>query len=82
MIAAADQDRDGLVSEEEFYQFVSLATAHWTQENWSHPLIYPSDFPLSFFVFLSMQWVNLYMLKIFRHFNEWFNLMLSDKMLR
>jgi len=27
MISAVDQDRDGFISEEEFYQFVSFATA-------------------------------------------------------
>lgn len=29
MIAAADQDHDGLISEEEFIQFISILTAHW-----------------------------------------------------
>jgi centrin-1 len=28
MIAVADQDRDGFISEEEFYQFVAFPTAH------------------------------------------------------
>ena len=28
MIAAVDEDRDGLISEEEFYHFVAFATAH------------------------------------------------------
>ena len=28
MIAAVDQDKDGLISEEEFYHFVAFASAH------------------------------------------------------
>jgi Ca2+-binding EF-hand superfamily protein len=28
MISVADQDRDGLISEEEFYHFVSFLTTH------------------------------------------------------
>jgi len=28
MISAVDRDKDGLISEEEFYQFVSFSAAH------------------------------------------------------
>ena len=29
MISVVDQDKDGMVSEEEFFHFIALGTAHW-----------------------------------------------------
>lgn len=31
MIAVVDQDRDGVISEEEFYQFVAFAQVRWLE---------------------------------------------------
>ena len=40
MIALADQDKDGFINEEEFYQFISLTKVYWTNAKFQTCLLF------------------------------------------